>query len=292
LALSRHRPGVVEPSEGAVPVIGQFVIAGQTVRTDFSRGVCLAIPLEFDGAQPSHFGAPPATARPMEAGGFVGDTRRGGSCNVPIITINPHCNGTHSESISHIVNESVSVSSAMGGQLVPASVISVMPVAATASPETYRPALEARDRVITATALTAALRDIAGPWVEAVVIRTLPNDETKRVRRYGEQETPPFFTIEAIDYLSGRGVRHLLVDVSSVDRMHDEGLLTVHHRFWQVPEGRHSLSLDSRLERTITEMIFVPDEVADGPYLLSLQVPAFGCDAAPSRPWLYPVEFT
>ena len=38
---------------------------------------------------------------------------------------------------------------------------------------------------------------------------------------------------------------------------------------------------------TVTEMIFVPNEVHDGDYLLELQLPRFMNDAAPSRPVLY-----
>ena len=37
-------------------------------------------------------------------------------------------------------------------------------------------------------------------------------------------------------------------------------------------------------------MIFVPNEVKDGRYLLNLQVPAFVSDAAPSRPILYKIN--
>ena len=34
-------------------------------------------------------------------------------------------------------------------------------------------------------------------------------------------------------------------------------------------------------------MIYVPDCISDGSYLLNLQIPAFLSDAAPSRPILY-----
>jgi hypothetical protein len=34
----------------------------------------------------------------------------------------------------------------------------------------------------------------------------------------------------------------------------------------------NDLNLDARLEATITEMIYVPDNVADGSYLLNLQI--------------------
>jgi hypothetical protein len=40
---------------------------------------------------------------------------------------------------------------------------------------------------------------------------------------------------------------------------------------------------------TITEMIYVPDNVADGSYLLNLQIASFENDASPSKPVLYSV---
>ncbi len=40
-------------------------------------------------------------------------------------------------------------------------------------------------------------------------------------------------------------------------------------------------------DKTITEMIFVDDEIRDGLYLLNLQMPAFPTDAAPCRPVIY-----
>ena len=49
------------------------------------------------------------------------------------------------------------------------------------------------------------------------------------------------------------------------------------------------MTADSRQDKTITEMLFVPDEVPDGIALLNLQVPALSGDAAPSRPMLLPV---
>lgn len=272
-------------------MIGQFSIGGQTVRVNFTRGNCIAIPLEFAGQQPNIFNATPAQAEPMQGEGFVGDTRQAGPCNVPILTINPHCNGTHTESVAHIVHESVAIHEAMPAGLIPATLISLLSFPAIGSGESYRPALGKSDSFITATALHTLLNDQLDTWLQAVIIRTLPNHLEKLHRRYGDLYLPPFLSIEAIDYLISRGVQHLLVDIPSVDRMWDEGLLTVHHRFWNVPEGTHALTADTRRDRTITELIYVPDSVPDGRYLLDLQIPAFSTDAAPSRPWLYPVEF-
>ena len=83
------------------------------------------------------------------------------------------------------------------------------------------------------------------------------------------------------------GVKHLLVDMPSIDRMHDDGLLTNHHLFWNVPEGTHELTKTAHVGKTITEMIFVPDSIVDGRYLLNLQIAPFCTDAAPSRPILF-----
>jgi hypothetical protein len=42
--------------------------------------------------------------------------------------------------------------------------------------------------------------------------------------------------------------------------------------------------------RTVTELIYAPDPIPDGHYLLNLQVAPLLADAAPSRPVLYPVR--
>src|SRR5262249_33648797 len=162
---------VAEPDEGAIRVIGQFTIGGRAVRVDFARGVCIAILLDFAGPQPSHFGAAPARAEPMSAGDFVGDTRRGGRCNVPIVTMNPHCNGTHTESVGHIVNEAVPIHEALPGRPIPACLVTVSPVPAPRSGEHYRPVLEQADSLITAAALGAALDGVSEAWLDALIIR-------------------------------------------------------------------------------------------------------------------------
>jgi hypothetical protein len=68
---------------------------------------------------------------------------------------------------------------------------------------------------------------------------------------------------------SESGIQHLLIDLPSVDKEKDEGKLLAHKAFWNVTDV-NDLNLDARLEATITEMIYVPDNVADGSYLLNL----------------------
>jgi kynurenine formamidase len=122
--------------------------------------------------------------------------------------------------------------------------------------------------------------------LEALVIRTLPNDTSKRTRKW-EDATTPYFTPEAIQAIRARGANHLLIDLPSVDPLIDGGRLAAHRVFWDVPLGSKELPDANARQRTITEMIFVPDDVPDGGYLLTIQTPHIASDAVPSRPLLF-----
>ncbi|PSR06055.1 MAG: metal-dependent hydrolase, partial [Bacteroidetes bacterium SW_10_40_5] len=63
----------------------------------------------------------------------------------------------------------------------------------------------------------------------------------------------------------------------------DDPKLSSHHHFFAYP-GK------PRKNATITELIYVPNDITDGLYLLNLQVPSIASDAAPSRPCLYALE--
>ncbi|HET7922821.1 MAG TPA: hypothetical protein VFM15_08720, partial [Gammaproteobacteria bacterium] len=101
---------------------------------------------------------------------------------------------------------------------------------------------------------------------------------------------PPWLAADAVALLVEAGVEHLLVDLPSLDPMHDEGRLEAHRAFWGLPAGSRRKAEAKRPRGTVTEMIYVPDQIRDGYCLLDLQVPAFMSDAAPSRPILYPLE--
>jgi kynurenine formamidase len=113
---------------------------------------------------------------------------------------------------------------------------------------------------------------------EALVLRTLPQGDAEP--RDWTDTNPPYLQSTACAWLRSIGVKHLLLDLPSVDREEDGGVLAAHHAFWDFPN-----TVD--LERTITELIHVPAEVRDGDHLLELQVVHFMNDAAPSRPLLY-----
>ena len=266
----------------------RLTIDGRDIAVDLSRPADLALELDFSGPQPRHFGAPRASSRPYETPGFGfrGSVERGGSCNCELITLIPHCNGTHTECAGHLTRERLDAWRVAPAGLVPAVLLSVAAVAP--GDEGSDPAPQPGDRLITRRALEQAWPASVPFLPRAAVIRTLPNNPEKRARDYTGQ-IPPYLSQEAARLLVSRGVLHLVVDVPSIDRAHDEGRLTAHRLFFGLPRAAVQLAAATRPAATITELAFVPDSVADGAYLLELQVPALSGDAVPSRPLLYAV---
>ncbi|MAP55506.1 MAG: metal-dependent hydrolase [Altibacter sp.] len=202
--------------------------------------------------------------KPVTMDNWVGKVSEGASVNFNNIYFNPHAHGTHTECVGHISETFHSVNDALKHFFFMAEVISVVP-------ETV-----GEDQIIPAKELRTLLE---GKQPEALVIRTLPNTASKRTRHYSHTNWP-YLHEEAAIYLRELGVKHLLIDLPSVDKEKDEGQLRAHKAFWNYPEA-------PRYDATITEFIYVPNTVSDGSYLLNLQIASFQNDAAPSKPVLY-----
>jgi kynurenine formamidase len=269
----------------------EFTAGGRRWRADVTAPADLAIVLEFNGAQPSFFVATPASSEPLRIGGFTGSVANGASCNCAVHSLAPHCHGTHTECVGHVTRSPVTVASLTPVAPGVALVVSVRPEPLGAEATSMRGGYAAGDDlVIRRHALEAA----ASAWVDApytaVVIRTLPNEADKRHRAYSGSPSPaPYFLPEAMRWLVERGVNSLVVDLPSLDRADDGGSLAAHREYWGLPPGSEDAAQATRGQALVTELAYVPDSVPDGLYLLDLQVPAFGSDAAPSRPVLYPL---
>jgi arylformamidase len=264
--------------------------AGQRFVVDRDGGTSIAIPFDPHGPQPVHFGAPAAHAEPLAGGDFIGDTRAGGSCNCESVTLVPHCNGTHTEGPGHLTRERLSVHASALAPLYAAALVSVEAVDALGAGEASVPGPQAGDRLLTARALAKAMESLGINRVESMVVRSLPNDDSKLERNWMEPPLPPYFSCEAMRWLTEKGVRHLLTDLPSVDRLRDEGRLAGHRIFFGLPPGSTAAGEVGRPDATITEMVYAPASLPDGLYALSLQLAAWVGDAAPSRPVLFPLE--
>lgn len=236
-------------------------------QADLSQPIDLSLVLRNGLDNPNCFWAPPVEFSPVVAGDFVGSTERGGPVNFFNVRLNPHGNGTHTECVGHIARKRYVLHACLREHHFLAKVVSLYP----------RPT-DNGDRVIFRDQMEEVFR--AGE-AEALVLRTLPNDDLKKTRNYSGAN-PPYLHHEAVAFLVECGVQHLLLDLPSVDREEDGGQLLAHRAFWQYP---HAV----RERCTITEMIFVPDAVKDGYYLLNLQTASLDLDVSPSKPVLYAV---
>lgn len=227
----------------------------------------ISMPLKPGEDTVNCFWAEPVQFDTIRVGDFVGSVADGGSTNYKRVHVTPHGNGTHTECYGHISPDpAATLNNCLKRFLFVARVVSVQPQLQLMG-----------DSVVTLEDFQAALGGEALP--EAVVLRTLPNDEEKQIRRYSGTN-PTYIDPRIAAFLVEQNVQHLLLDLPSVDREEDEGKLLAHHAFWRYPQ-------QTRCGATITELIFVPDEVEDGLYLLNLQVTSLELDASPSKPVLY-----
>ena len=271
-------------------------INDRTEKVNTNNPIDISIPLQFNGPQPNAYGVERAVAKACEAGEIVGDTRRGGSCNFEQYTFIPHCNGTHTECVGHITHDRIHIIDCLKDVFIPAMLVSVEPENALETDESYSCELTESDLVITHGAMRTIIENrsflpvppaaTSGLMRRVLIIRTLPNDKSKLTREY-TGNIPPFFTTEAINYIVSLGIKHLLIDTPSIDRLYDEGKLSNHRIFWGIEPGSFETDLATRMNNTITELIYVPNDVNDGEYLLNLQIAPFATDAAPSRPVLF-----
>lgn len=236
----------------------------KTYETDLSKPIDISIGLRGDAKNPVawYLDAPKIT--PVKDGDFIGKVSEGASVNFNNIQFNPHAHGTHTECVGHISREFYSINQTLKTFFFFSKLISV------------EPEIRGDDRVIS----EAILRDkIQTKHTEALIIRTLPNFREKQTKKYSHSNWP-YLSEEAAIFLRNSGVKHLLIDLPSVDKEKDGGKLLAHKAFWNYPKN-------TRFDATITELVYVPNSIEDGAYLLNLQIASFENDASPSKPVLY-----
>ena len=250
-------------------MIFQTTYQGKNYQCDLSKPLDISIPV----GQVKCFYSTDFKVSPYTAGDFVGSVKAGAPVNFFDVQMNPHGNGTHTECLGHITLKQESVNDQLQQFHFMAQLVSV------AFEENA-----AGDKLITKNGLKTACPD---ELPEAIIIRTRPNYKKKLTADYSGTN-PPYLDTKVMEYLVEKGVMHLLLDLPSVDREEDEGKLAAHHIFWNV--ANKAAKDDSRKDCTITELIYVPNEIEDGLYLLNIQIPSLPLDAAPSKPVLYQLE--
>jgi kynurenine formamidase len=258
------------------------------LQVDFARATSLAIPLQLDGAQPRHFGAPSAASRPYVAGSFNGEVARGASCNCRSVTLVPHCNGTHTEGVAHLTTGGSPLHAYVPAAPLPALLLTLLPTDAARSGEDSLPAPQSGDRLLTRAALLDVWPRELPFAPRLLVLRTLPNDAGKQHADHSDAN-PPYLSRQLAAELVARGIEHLVLDLPSADRGDDEGKLTAHRLFFGLPAGSTAIGDATRAQCTITEFAYIPDEIPDGACAVQLQLTPWSGDAVPSRPLHLPL---
>jgi kynurenine formamidase len=241
---------------------------------DLSKPIDISIPLTNTDENPIAWYLGKPVIEPVKVDDWVGKVSEGSSStNFNNIFFNPHAHGTHTECLGHITRDFYSINQCLKQFFFIAELISI-------TPETIN-----NDLVITKNQIETALNR---KTPEAIIIRTLPNLETKKSKKYSHTN-PAYLTEQAAIFIREIGIQHLLIDLPSVDREEDEGKLLAHKAFWNV-KNVTTLNDDARLDCTITEMIFVDSSVNDGSYILNLQIASFENDASPSKPILFEIK--
>lgn len=233
---------------------------------DLSKPLDISIPLKNGANNPNAWYVGPPEIGPEVVDEAAISVANGASVNFNSIRFNPHAHGTHTETVGHITKEFYSINKSLKTFFFLAELVTVAPEKS------------GEDYIISKKQLQFA---IGNKKREAIVIRTLPNTREKLSQQYSNTN-PTYLTEEAAIYLKQKGVKHLLIDLPSVDKEKDDGDLLAHNAFWNT-------SGNLRLDATITEFIFVPNTVDDGFYILNLQIAPIENDASPSKPILYKV---
>lgn len=249
----------------------------QTFEVDLSKPIDISILLTNTDENPIAWYINKPEIEPVIFGDWIGSVRKGASTNFNNILFNPHGHGTHTECLGHITREFYSINQSLKQFFFSAELVSV------------EPEMQGEDFVISKSQIQKVLGASTSPTFapEAIIIRTLPNLESKQSLKYSNTN-PPYLDEEAARFICESGIKHLLIDLPSVDKEKDEGKLLAHKAFWNVKDV-NNLNEDARVEATITEMIFVPNQILDGSYLLNLQITSFENDASPSKPVLYKI---
>lgn len=236
------------------------------LKIDLKQPLDISIPLTGKKNNVGAWYLDPPIIVPETIDGKAISVAKGAVVNFNTITFNPHSHGTHTETVGHITEKVYSINKQLKQFFFLAEVVTV-------APEKL-----GDDYVISKKQMQFVL---GNKKREAIVIRTLPNTSGKKTRQYSNTN-PTYLLEETANLLKNKGIKHLLIDLPSVDKEKDGGELLAHNAFWNT-------SGNLRLDATITEFIYVSNKIEDGMYMLNLQIAPFENDASPSKPILYKV---
>lgn len=249
---------------------------GKLHRLHHDEPIKLSSTLRFGDNPVNLYGVAPASAEPLRYGNSIARVNSGGACNASQVSFVPHCHGTHTECIGHILSMEKDVAELTFDPFIAATLIRVPSTRYGDSAENYNASSLESDQLITCEAIDTALQRVPSPYLDALVIAS----------ESASSGLPPYFSHEAMARIVSLGIRHLLVDVPSIDRIYDGGKMDNHHMFWGISDPSEEGA--RRAYCSVTEMVNVPPETQEESYFLAIHLPDLTGDALPSKPVLFP----
>ena len=249
-------------------MLGTLLHKGCMFKVDFFKPIDISIPAKASETSVRAWYQPPMRSTPVRMDQWIGSVAEGGHVNFNDLTINPHAHCTHTESVGHLTSELYSVHHIFKRYFFLANLVTLLP--------RIKPGNQ--DLIICGSDLQLD----SSVWpAEALVVRTLGNSLAKMHQNYSHTN-PPYVDEDFISKLHTQGIEHLLIDLPSIDPESDGRALLRHRQFWNMPQ-------QSASNKTLTELVYIPNSIPDGSYLLELQLAPIENDASPSRPILYKV---
>lgn len=236
------------------------------LKIDLSNPLDISIPLRASKSNVNAWYVNEPKIEPETDGDWIASVKEGASINFNNIYFNPHAHGTHTECVGHLTEKVHSINENLKQFFFLAEVITV-------APERFN-----GDYVISEKQIKFAL---GNKKRDALILRTIPNTQEKLSYQYSNTNWS-YLEEDAVKYIVSKGIKHLLIDLPSIDKEKDDGELLGHNAFWNT-KGK------LRLDATITELIYVANSIKDGAYFLNLQIAPFENDATPSKPILYKI---
>ncbi len=231
-------------------------------RVDFSKPVSIGYTIK-DNASLNAWGASSSKIRPVVQPGFVGEIDQGGLVNFKTLELSVHANCTHTECVGHILKGDYTLNNTIDNKPFFSRLITVNPEKRDA------------DFIITEDLLEACVKNEF--YVDGLIIRT-----GNKIDRDHTNTNAAYFTKQAVEFINSIGVKHLLVDLPSVDKEKDGGKLLAHKTFWNID--------NPLINKSITELVDLPEDLQDGYYFTHLSFLNIKSDASPSNPILYSAD--
>ena len=168
--------------------------------------VDLSVPVNPQSGLPRAWYQGPAKATPVQSDGWIGSVADGGSVNFRNVQFNPHAHGTHTETREHIHDTFEPVDALVRSGAVPFLMPAILIEA--------QPQPQGEDWVVPLSSLQAVESQIQAHRPLAVVLRCTNGD----IQQDWSHTNPPYLQRGFAELLVDHDIKHLLLDLPSVDR--------------------------------------------------------------------------